>query len=138
MSKTKYLAITVSLVVIGIAMLIVFIRSDRNASKLLRHRVFTNGLVSDVVLFPGGDGLWVKYTFRSQTREVTEKERIFIPKREKDSIRTLLLNSHFPVVYDSTDDSNCRLLLTKTDFAAFSIPYPDSLAERLAILHTAP
>jgi hypothetical protein len=39
----------------------------------------------------------------------------------------LLVNTRFPVVLDSTDFSNCRILVTPRDFDHFNLPFPDSL-----------
>jgi hypothetical protein len=88
----------------------------------------TTGLVDQVEPFIGSSGLRVWYVYRNATGKTFRSSyQLFVDSRYQSTIEPLLKGKNMPVIYDSANVENSRLLLYSDDFKRYGIQQPDSL-----------
>jgi hypothetical protein len=108
--------------------LFVLINYNWQLKKLNKNKIVTTGICTRVEAVLKNRGLHVDYNFITRQNENrTGRYRVLIENKYKNELIALLVNKSLPVIYDSTDLSNNRILVMKDDFLDFNCPMPDSL-----------
>jgi hypothetical protein len=127
MKTKKYLyIITFVLVMLAFFSWVIFKTNNDNES-LRKNKTQTIGIVTDVDLFPRGDGLYVFYEFKLADNLYKNKTRIFIGHADLNFTKTILIHKTLPIIYDNKNIDNNILLLSKKDFESFEEQRSDSL-----------
>lgn len=80
----------------------------------------------------GGRGkrgrIYIQYSFFLNDKEVKAEALLYMkPTLSLSEYEDAFIGMTFPVAYNSENPSNNRILISRTTFNDFDIPYPDSL-----------
>jgi hypothetical protein len=109
----------------------------REEKNLLKHKTFTVGTVKDIATYyQNGGQVFIKYEFKVVERIYDGQTSIVSKNKYNDRnfLKTVLIKRTFPVVFDSSDPDNSKILLAKDDYRKFNIKRPDSLSKYFIII----
>ena len=109
----------------------------REENNLLSHRRFAIGTIKEIVTYYQNSGkVFIKYDFKLKQRIYNGQTSVVSKNKYKDRdfLKALLINKNFPIVFDSLDPNNSKILLAKKDYENFSIKRPDSLKKYFLIV----
>ena len=98
----------------------------RQKQLLLQHHKIVNGYVYHInhgSIIKGGSNVVISYYFFENGKKISARDESDL----KYKVRHKLVNSYFPVVYDSTNPSNSKLLIWKDQWTRLGLQFPDSL-----------
>lgn len=116
-------------IAIGIVILLItwiFIRSDRRERSLKKNGILFSGKITDVIPFPRGSGIYLKYDYTIGDSKYSDKVRLFIESKNVRFLKPILIGVQFPLLYDSVGSNN-QLLIRNADYKYWGYRRPDSL-----------
>ena len=80
--------------------------------------------------------VFVKYKFKVREKDFTDKTGIWSSNIDIASkyLRSILVGKTFPVLFDSLDPPNSKILLEKKEYNKFGIERPDSLVDYFIVI----
>jgi hypothetical protein len=97
---------------------------------LKKNKTITNGTVYETATYYQSPGLvFIKYHYFIDKKQFNGQSSIPSNHKHDDCryLRKILTGYSFPVIYDSTNFGNSKILLTKKDYAKYNVIRPDSL-----------
>jgi hypothetical protein len=98
------------------AFIIVYNFSRKKAEELNANKGIGKGSITGMDMVHKGRGLFVKYVFEVKGDFVKDKVIIPIESNQLEMLSKNLIGREFPVIYDTLDESNNKMLLFKDDF----------------------
>ena len=110
----------------------------KEQKNLFNHKSITTAIVTQVERQRNSSDKFVRYKFRAREINYTGLiiTGILSSDRTEDArhLRRILIGKPFPVLFDSLDPDNNKLLLEKEEYTKFSIKRPDSLRQYFVII----
>jgi hypothetical protein len=111
-----------SIAIMGAIFFVIHLSSQKENREIKEDLIITNGTVYDSRMAHKG-GVNIFYYFFVDGKHIKQTKTLSI----SSSFRSIFLNRTFPVVYSSKNPELNRMLVLKSDFKRFEIPFPDSL-----------
>jgi len=103
---------------------ILFFREKVKENRLHTRKLIVSGEVTQFSTSYKGSGVRVNFVYVINGKEYRKNDAGVSVSKPAGN---LLVNMRFPVVVDSTDFTNSRILVTPGAFDHFNLPFPDSL-----------
>lgn len=109
------------------AFLIVYNYSRKKAEKLNANKAIGKGSITGMDMVHKGRGIFVNYVFEVKGDFVKDKAIIPIESNQLEMLSKNLIGREFPVIYDTLDKSNNKMLFFKEEYMNYGLDVPDSL-----------
>jgi hypothetical protein len=101
--------------------------SEKKAKELNANYAIGKGFITGMDMVHKGRGIFVKYVFKVKGDFVKDKKIIPIESNQLEILSKNLIGKEYPVIYDTLDRSNNKILLFKEDFTKYGLDVSDSL-----------
>jgi len=109
------------------AFIITYYYSENKREELNANKAIGKGLITGMDMVHKGSGIFVKYVFEVKGDFVKDQIIIPIKSNQLEILSEDLIGREYPVIYDSLDKSNNKMLLFKEEFMHYGLAVPDSL-----------
>lgn len=114
----------IAIAVIAIALFGFYLFYEYSDASLKKKFILTKGVVSDTKdLYKAGEQVYYVFYINGKYYDGTQP----MPKLKNSKDRFILEGKIFPVVVDTTNYSNNRMLFDSVSFVYYGLQYPDSL-----------
>lgn len=126
MKGSKKGALYFTVFMIG-AFIIIYNYSEKKREELNANKAIGKGLITGMDMVHKGRGIFVKYVFEVKGDLIKDHIMIPIESNQLEILSKNLIGKGYPVIYDSLDKSNNKMLLFKEEFMHYELDVPDSL-----------
>jgi len=98
------------------------IKGQNFVNEILEEPVMSTGVIKSIV-FKAKKGYYIEYDFNINGGMLSSSTY----RSDIGSIRNIIVNKSFPVIYNKRHNDKNEILFLPEDFKEFKMPYPDSL-----------
>ncbi|MCS3797974.1 hypothetical protein [Niastella sp. OAS944] len=109
------------------AFIIIYNYSEKKARELNANKAIGKGSITGMDMVHKGRGIFVKYVFEVKGDFVKDKAIIPIESNQLEMLSKNLIGREFPVIYDTLNKTNNKILFFKEEFMSYGLDVPDSL-----------
>jgi hypothetical protein len=103
----------------------------REDKGLKSNKTITTGTVYETTTYyQNPNSVFIKYRYIIDNKQFNGQSSIVSNHKYDDCkfLRQILLGHSFPIIYDSTDFDNSKILLSKKDYERYNVSRPDTLS----------